>query len=848
LTSSSDTKIGTGTGDAFTGTSTTYTAGDIIVDAGVGDADTLTITATGDISATPFVVGIETVNFAINTVDASGDATFTVEADNIATSGITISATKAGNIITTADVNDVKSGVTVTSGLATIDISTAANADVAIVGTRAAGTSIVQTGTADTITVTTTGALTANAGNDAFTAEESVTLISGGAVTLDDATAAVAGDDVDYTITAAGAITVTRIADTGNLSATTTTGNITITRADSDGDVTLSTGRGNVTVTNADAATGTLTVTATGDNDSNVSGADGTITVTSADGTTEAVLTASAGITITSMDSATDATLTAGAASTLADIDALANLTISSTSSSSTAVTFTVAATEGAALETITATGSKSITFVMGGDDMVAAVTATGEEFTFVDETTAGTTTLKINDNTGAALDLSGVGFDRIDLAEDNSTDALTLATGANLLVSVDQTNLTLTTAASAGRSVNITLDHATTGTGVTLTDLTTTNFATVNVALGDATADYVLTDIDVSATTDLVVTGGGDLTVTDYTSLKSFNASAVTGAVTFSAVFDNKQITTGSGADSFTVNDADTTTLNIDGGSGVDTVVFTASDDFDAGTLNFTNIEKLDVSASGVVLAASQLTGKDYIIVADATTDTLAVNVATTVGETVDLSAITASLAAITVTGNTGADAITASSTYKMTINAGSGNDTITGGAGNDTISGEGGNDTINISSGGVDTVYLAATGRDSITGFGSTDIINVEALSGGDTDFESAEIKGTAENVVTKTAYIFSTDGTAANLTTAGTAVVSDFTSLSQVAAYLEERFNVADNDVAAFIVNVGSTTYVYDMNDADDTTINASDLTLVGVISQSAALTTANVSFTA
>jgi Ca2+-binding RTX toxin-like protein len=318
-------------------------------------------------------------------------------------------------------------------------------------------------------------------------------------------------------------------------------------------------------------------------------------------------------------------------------------------------------------------------------------------------------------------------------------------------------------------------------------------------------------------------------LAVTDYTSLKSFNASAVTGAVTFSAVANNKQITTGSGADSFTINDADTTTLNIDGGSGIDTVVFTASDDYSSGTLNFSNIEKLSVVNSSITLAASQLNGSSYIIYADGA-DTLAVNVMSAVGETVNLSDVTASQAVITVTGNDGVDVITAPSTYGITINAGSGNDNITGGGGNDTISGEGGSDTINISSGGTDTIHLAASGKDTIIGFGTTDVINVEALSGGDTDFESAVVKGAASAVTSKTAYILSTDGTAANLTTSGTATVSDFTNLTQVAAYLEERFNVADNDVAAFIVNVGTTTYVYDMNDADDTTIGSTDLTLV------------------
>jgi hypothetical protein len=844
LTSAANTVIGVGRGDAITGTSSTYTSDDVIVDAGANDGDTLTITATDDISAVPFVAGIETVAFNISSVDAGGDATFTVDAANITTSGITIAATRTGNVVTTADVDNVKSGITVTSALATIDLNTAANADVSVVGTRTAGTTFTQSGTADTLSITTTGALTITNGT---TAEEAITISAGGAVSITDAAANAAATDVDYTITAGGAITIIDITDTGALTATTTSGNITVGGTDlhTDEDVTLSTANGNVTVTNADDAAGTLTVTAVGDNSSTTTGADGTITVTSADAATAAVLTASAGIEIVSLDSATDVTLSAGAASTLGNIQSMTDLTVASSNAAGTAVTFTAASTELDVLENLTATGSKSVTFVATGADLVTSATAAGEALVATDNTTGGTTTLKIaTAASGAALDLSDVAWDRIELAVDNSTDALTLATGANLLVSLSQTNLTLTTAAAAGRSVNITLDHATTGTGVTLSDLTTTNFATVNVALGDATADYVLTDIDVSATTDLVVTGGGDLTVTDYTSLKSFNASAVTGAVTFSAVFNNKQITTGSGADSFTVNDGDTTTLNIDGGAGVDTVVFTASDDFDAGTLNFSNIEKLDVSASGVVLAASQLTGKDYIIVANATIDTLAVNVVSTTGETVNLSNISASLAAITVTGNNGLDTITGSSTYGMTIDAGTGNDVITGGAGNDVINGQGGSDTI-VLGGGTDNVILdQISGKDTISGFATGDDLSITIT--GVTTAENVVTAAGSATALTGDRTIFTINAsTTSAIATTGVETIASFTTMADVAAWINEAGTLTTTTgVAAVVLNDGTNSYVYYVANDGTAAIAAAEVTLVGVV-EGHVLVAANVS---
>ena len=55
-----------GENDVVTATQTTYTAGDAIVDADATDADSLTVTATADITNTATVAGIETVNFNLD--------------------------------------------------------------------------------------------------------------------------------------------------------------------------------------------------------------------------------------------------------------------------------------------------------------------------------------------------------------------------------------------------------------------------------------------------------------------------------------------------------------------------------------------------------------------------------------------------------------------------------------------------------------------------------------------------------------------------------------------------------------------------------------------------------------
>ena len=95
-----------------------------------------------------------------------------------------------------------------------------------------------------------------------------------------------------------------------------------------------------------------------------------------------------------------------------------------------------------------------------------------------------------------------------------------------------------------------------------------------------------------------------------------------------------------------------------------------------------------------------------------------------------------------------------------------------------------------------------------------------------------------------------VISTNGTAANLTTAGTATVTDFTNTTQVAAYLSERFTSLLG-AGVFVINdtttAANTSYVYTMVDIGTTTtsIAAAELALVGVISNGGtALVEANI----
>jgi len=73
----------------------------------------------------------------------------------------------------------------------------------------------------------------------------------------------------------------------------------------------------------------------------------------------------------------------------------------------------------------------------------------------------------------------------------------------------------------------------------------------------------------------------------------------------------------------------------------------------------------------------------------------------------------------------------------------------------------------------------------------------------------------------------------GSAGALTSSGTATITDFTNLTQVAAYLTERFTTAANDKAMIFLNNGTNTYAYYVDEGvADAGIQASEVNLVGV----------------
>ena len=159
MTTSSEVVNGTAGNDAVTATSTTYTAGDVIVDSSAADSDTLTVTATDDISAAVTVAGFENMTFNLDAVSALGNAVggnttgFDVNADQIANGTITVAVTKAASPVATAKVFNVGDGVTVASDL-TLTVAGDANANITINATKASSQTITAvTGTIDDLTI-----------------------------------------------------------------------------------------------------------------------------------------------------------------------------------------------------------------------------------------------------------------------------------------------------------------------------------------------------------------------------------------------------------------------------------------------------------------------------------------------------------------------------------------------------------------------------------------------------------------------------------------------------------------------------------------------------------------------
>ncbi|MDO9139442.1 MAG: calcium-binding protein, partial [Methylobacter sp.] len=420
---------------------------------------------------------------------------------------------------------------------------------------------------------------------------------------------------------------------------------------------------------------------------------------------------------------------------------------------------------------------------------------------------------------------------------------------------------------------------------------LTTTGFTTVNLTHAKSVASSPADLGNITATGATVnISGAGNFILDGTNNFSKLNAANATGDVTVLLAATMNHATGGSGADTFQIaTDVDFTVV---GGNGVDTLRYTAAGaiNHSDNSISITDVEVLDISATNntVTFAATQITGKTLTVLGNGGGDALAVNLVAT-GDTADLSNVTISDVTVTVTGGAGADTIKGTKGADLLL-GGAGADNITAGNGADTIYGGAGNDIIDLTEtvSSIDVVTFvglpATDGYDTITGFKlGTDKINLDAgdalevvidTNTANNVIEWATAPTQSGGVITKAtvktqaadnsgseAVLISAAVNAAANTNKVTA--ADLIDLTKVAALLGDTLTITDGtaggiETMLFVVEASDSNsavtnstkfafYTWTQGSNTDTSIGATELALVGVVTGDGALTTADFQIT-
>ena len=833
LTIAVDTLFGTAANDTFTATDLTLSAGDVVVDSLTTDSDNLHIVVTpgtgvvGPLSAV--VVGIENITY-----DFTSFLTPTLDLGHVRAGTVTLRQLQTAGA-NGADISNA-GGITLVAGSGVTGTLS--------VGQTGASNLFVRGGNAATIDVTggTTGNLLVEGG--AATAVTNADATSGN-VTIS-GNALVSVTDVDATtgtlsISGDGLTTVEAAATSG----------VVIVSGSAVGAVTLQAANGSVS-TRAAAATVAATGTAATTDTLTVSGGVAVTIANQAVGF-EAINVSGNGV-------ATVATITTTAADTyilsgsqnvtLAGDSALfSGKTVADSSSASSTLSLTSFATADlsrAAVDLIAISGS------VAGDTVTLASGANAR----LSAANAGTWTLDISDNTvtditgalnlnlaalGGRIDLDAVGDKITTLAITNSTvaqTALDLRAGADAVVTLAGSQAVTLANTSTAASVNA---------AAMLAGLTATATAGLASITGGSGNDVITNTSAAAATlaggsgTDTLVMVG-DITGVAFGGFEIFDVAAGVTKALASQFSGGTAVVTGNAGTiviGSTAAELDRSIINLS------TLTFddNPASDPDTVSVNYTD----PVTATSAVLSASAFLSMQAMTFVGG-------SISNRVGGTQNADVLTGGAAADTLFGGDGNDTISGLGGADV-LNGGGGNDSISGGDGADTITGGAGIDT--LTGGGDADDFVLATGSvanitDFVVGIDGLDVVSgVLAALGAETVTTSA---GAADSITladNDVQYV-STTGAAANLTTAGTAALAladlNAGTLTNLAAYLEERFAASGTagDDAVFVLNytaAGSTTsYVYEfVNGGADATITAGELSLIGVVTRDAVLTT-------
>ncbi len=700
---------------------------------GAGGTDTLTITS---VTGADYTLPLATVA-AIEIGSITGDKAVT--ANTSTWTGLTqLSVATGGSATVTAPATSTVAVTTAALGLGTITVNGGSNISVSATGANANGAAAVAIGATTVPTGTVTVNLTTTtAGGAAGT----VTVKGGTSVNINQT----AVNPFNTTLTH-GAVTVTGTASTTAVTATATptatagagtsgvtAGTVTITDVNGGG---ASTTNGTITTVTADTYTTigisdnaltTLSLTR-GSGNILIDNSSSLVTVTNK--TLNLTANGLTGGTLDDADIYTKLNVTtAGAASTLANITlgALTTLTVAGTQ------VLTLISTAGmSALTTATISGSAGLTANLSGAT-VTAVDTSGS---------TGTTTVTVD--TSKATFTGGAGVDKVTSSAVTTGKAISLGGGDDIFVLGASTTPTATIDGGGGTGDTLSMTAAfynanaagilTKITGFERVELTAPGNTTIDLTtLG--LVNYVLTSGGNTLTLDKLAAGG-------TLALNGTGTVTTLGAQNFGGTTDTLNLVLTSGAGAMNVG-----TIN---GPGAETLAITTADTQTTPTNPLYTAVVVDAATKGItvtgnaglslVQASTALTSVDASgISAGAFTWTSGALAAAAVvkGSATGVNTVTFSAAtggAVTYTGGTGNDLITAANGKDNGLTLGAGNNSVTGTTGNFTITALGGNDTVTLSTGNNNVNlgdgtngFTATNGNNTYTGGSGADTVNL-------------------------------------------------------------------------------------------------------------------------
>ncbi len=265
---------------------------------------------------------------------------------------------------------------------------------------------------------------------------------------------------------------------------------------------------------------------------------------------------------------------------------------------------------------------------------------------------------------------------------------------------------------------------------------------------------------VDLSSTTDQVVSIGGVADAPTQINFENLDASGIGSAVNVTGSTGNNFIIGSKGNDTLNGGAGNDTLIgglgadNLQGGAGNDLFLLASTAEFAAGEIVDGGADTDILRYTGTVAATLTLT--------NLVTNIEQVQIATAAGDASGTAAINVNAAAVanglTITGNAGNNVLTGTSGDDV-LNGGAGNDTLNGGAGDDTLNGGDGNDVFLI---GAPAEHGAG---EVIDGGAGTDVIRFTSTTAGQTLVVAPGVTG-VESVVIANAAGLTTGTTALNV----------------------------------------------------------------------------------